>query len=235
MNSLSYLTSQDQFPSPHLALEEPNGLLAIGGDLSPTRLLDAYYQGIFPWFNFEEPILWWSPNPRAVFKPQFDHGSKSLKKFLRKQKWQYRVNSNFEGVITACAQPRAYEQSTWITNDIIQAYTALHRSGRAHSIEVWDDNELVGGLYGISMGGVFCGESMFHTQTNASKAAFMLLNQLLSQHDYHLIDAQIINPHLLKLGAKPITRDEFLNKLTLLRDKPEQPHLWQPREVTLEL
>jgi leucyl/phenylalanyl-tRNA--protein transferase len=234
VNSLSYLNEQVCFPEPEQALEDPNGLLAIGGDLHPKRLLEAYYNGIFPWFNERDPILWWSPNPRAVFVPKRDFGSKSLRKYMKKSSWQFTINHAFLDVIAACAQPRADEQGTWISAEIQMAYYELHLQGKAHSFEVWDQQRLIGGLYGIPVGKVFCGESMFHRQTNASKAAFAMLNQHLTKHDFALIDAQLVNPHLTNLGAKAISRDDFLAILRQQRDQQISGSPWQKQEVSFE-
>ncbi|MCL2914222.1 leucyl/phenylalanyl-tRNA--protein transferase [Shewanella corallii] len=236
MNSLSFLDpSQGQFPHPEQALSEPNGLLAIGGDLSTERLCQAYYQGIFPWFNEDDPILWWSPDPRAIFIPGKLHLSRSLIKHLKKTNWHFTVNHAFREVVANCAAPRDGQNGTWISPDIQQAYYAMHESGKAHSLEVWQDGDLVGGLYGIAVGQVFCGESMFHKQTNASKAAMAMLDQHLTAYDFRLIDAQIMNPYLESLGAQAFKRSEFLTLLQKFRDGTISPACWQRQEVTLEL
>ncbi|GGB49333.1 leucyl/phenylalanyl-tRNA--protein transferase [Shewanella inventionis] len=234
MNSLSYLNQSIGFPPPEHALTEPNGLLAIGGDLQPQRLMKAYYEGIFPWFNASDPILWWSPDPRAVFKPTAPFGSKSLLKFLKKSSWRYTINHAFLDVLAGCAAPRNRQDGTWISAEIQMAYYELHLQGKAHSIEVWDQEHLVGGLYGLPIGKVFCGESMFHRQTNASKAAFAILNQHLVQHDFQLIDAQVMNPHLLSLGAKALPRADFLHLLHQYRDNTIAASIWAPQEVLIE-
>ncbi|MCC4833383.1 leucyl/phenylalanyl-tRNA--protein transferase [Shewanella sp. 1_MG-2023] len=234
MNSLSYLNHLPHFPDPQQALDEPNGLLAIGGDLSPQRLVEAYYQGIFPWFNDDDPILWWSPEPRAIFKPKVQPLNKSMKKYLRKTQWRYTINHAFADVIKACSEPRLTQQGTWISSDIQEAYIQLHRLGKAHSIEVWDGNELIGGLYGIAVGSVFCGESMFHRQTNASKAAFAMLNQHISRYGFKLIDAQIMNPHLENLGAQACPREDFLLSLRQLRNSVIDNNAWIAQEVCFE-
>lgn len=236
MNSLSFLNHElERFPSPEYALSDPNGLLAIGGDLQPARLLAAYYEGIFPWFNADDPILWWSPDPRAVFVPGSVKISRSMRKFLKKQDWQYTINHSFEQVIQGCSKPRNKQDGTWITNDIQSAYLALHEQGHAHSVEVWQDDKLIGGLYGLVIGQVFCGESMFHTQTNASKAAMIVLHQHLLRNGFKLIDAQVMNPHLDTLGAKAIKRVDFLKLLKRFRDKKVNPHTWDAIEVQLEV
>ena len=236
MNSLSYLNhDQHGFPPPEQALRDPNGLLAVGGDLRPERLLNAYYNGIFPWFNLDDPILWWSPDPRAVFVPGNMKISRSLIKYLKKQNWTYTINHQFKSVMAGCAAPRAKQDGTWISEEIQQAYYALHQQGRAHSLEVWQGEELIGGLYGINIGQVFCGESMFHRTTNASKAAMIVLQQHLQRCGYRLIDAQVVNPHLDSLGAKSIKRDDFLRLLTHLRDGEVNPDSWCKSEVFIEL
>lgn len=232
MNTLSFLqTAADPFPAPELALTEPNGLLAVGGDLHPQRLLSAYYQGIFPWFSHDDPILWWSPDPRAIFLPNEVKVSRSLRKFIKKMPWRYTINHAFADVVAGCAMPRPQQAGTWITGEIRLAYQQLHEMGRAHSIEVWQEDRLIGGLYGINVGQVFCGESMFHRATNASKAAFVLLSQHAQQAGYQLIDAQVMNPHLASLGAKTLPRQEFIGQLQQLRDGATANHCWQKQEV----
>lgn len=236
MNSLSFLNHEfDAFPATELALTEPNGLLAVGGDLSSARLLDAYYHGIFPWFNPGDPILWWSPDPRAIFLIEEVRVSMSLRKFIKKQRWKFTINQSFNDVIVGCAAPRLSQSGTWITQDIQLAYQELHQQGHAHSIEVWENNALVGGLYGLAVGQVFCGESMFHRKTNASKAAMAVLAQHLRLSGFKLIDAQVMNPHLESLGAQPLKRSDFIHLLGQLRDKPAAANRWQTSEVQLAL
>ncbi|WP_299496158.1 leucyl/phenylalanyl-tRNA--protein transferase [uncultured Shewanella sp.] len=236
MNTLSYLNNDQQpFPPIEQALTEPNGLLAVGGDLRPQRLLDAYYSGIFPWFNDNDPILWWSPDPRAVISVGQLKISRSLRKYIKQQNWHYTINHVFDQVIQACAMPRKTQQDTWITQDIQAAYLALHQQEKAHSIEVWQKNRLIGGLYGIAVGQVFCGESMFHFETNASKAAMVCLQQHLSKSNFRLIDTQLVNPHLTSMGAKAISRSQFISQLIQLRDKEVATQCWKPREVSVEL
>lgn len=234
MKSLSYLNQADCFPPANNALVEPNGLLAVGGDLHPERLLSAYHQGIFPWFNPEEPILWWTPDPRAVFLIETYQPSRSLLKKLRRQDWHFSINHAFSAVIKACSDARKGQDGTWISASIQEAYTRLHRLGHAHSIEVWQGERLIGGLYGLAIGKVFCGESMFHLETDASKAAFHLLNVHLKCHGFELIDAQVMNPHLQRLGAISLPRSEFLSQLSLLSQSSVPHHIWQPKEVILE-
>jgi len=203
-----------EFPPTHQALTEPNGLLAIGGDLSAERLINAYRQGIFPWFSGDDPILWWSPNPRAVLFPDELHISKSLKKRLRRNEFSVSFNQTFDAVVDACSKVDDRQEATWISADIKAAYGQLHAMGYAHSVEVWQsktagDGELIGGLYGLAMGKVFFGESMFSRSTDASKIALVYLVKRLIELDYQLIDCQVTNPHLLSLGAREIPRDEF--------------------------
>jgi leucyl/phenylalanyl-tRNA--protein transferase len=197
------------FPSPAFALDEPNGLLAAGGDLSPERILAAYHQGIFPWFNPNDPILWWSPSPRTVVVPKNLHISKSLRKFLRKSIYRVTFDNCFTHVMRACAAPRSYADGTWINENIIAGYSTLHERGFAHSVEVWQEDELVGGLYGIALGKIFFGESMFSRADNASKVGFAHLVRQLIEWDFQLIDCQVANDHLFSLGAVEIPREEF--------------------------
>lgn len=204
------------FPDPRHALAEPNGLLAFGGDLSPQRLVAAYTRGIFPWYSEGDPLLWWSPNPRCVFATDAVHRSRSLAKFLRKSTWQWSMDCAFEEVMRACAAPREDQQGTWITPDMITAYTNLHRLGYAHSLEVWDDDELVGGLYGVAVGRMFSAESMFSRRTNASKVALHALAGTLRGRGFPLIDAQVPNPHLVRMGALDMPRARFLSELARL-------------------
>ncbi|MCK5698037.1 MAG: leucyl/phenylalanyl-tRNA--protein transferase, partial [Gammaproteobacteria bacterium] len=181
-----------QFPHPSKALSDPDGLLAIGGDLSPKRIIKAYQEGIFPWYNPEQPILWWSPNPRFVLFPEKLHISKSLKKLIKQQRFTTTIDQAFDQVIQACADtPRIDQDGTWITDDMQQAYLQLHQQGIAHSSECWLDGQLVGGLYGIALGKVFFGESMFAHQSNASKVAFVYLLDELKKSNYALIDCQV--------------------------------------------
>jgi len=215
------------FPEVHQALTDPDGLLAAGGCLSTQRLINAYKQGIFPWYSEDSPILWWSPNPRLVVFPEKLHISKSLQKTLRKQIYQVSFDSAFTQVIEACAAPRQGETGTWLSQDMQQAYRQLHHAGYAHSIETWHNNELVGGLYGIALGKVFFGESMFHTKTNASKIAFVSLVQQLSVWGYQLIDCQVHTSHLSSLGAEEIKRSQFCALLEQYCDTPPSPSAWQ--------
>jgi leucyl/phenylalanyl-tRNA--protein transferase len=220
------------FPPTATALHEPNGLLAVGGDLSPGRLIHAYQQGIFPWFSDNDPILWWSPNPRAVFFPDKIHVSRSLAKANRKHNWQISINRCFVDVVRACADQRSNNEGTWITEEMIEAYCKLHKLGHAHSVEVWFDNELAGGLYGISVGRAFCGESMFHYKTDASKIALVRFAQHFNNCGGQLIDCQVGNPHLFSLGAVNLHRERFLMKLNIAQQQSMPETFWQTRELS---
>lgn len=215
--------AHQDFPPVTSALTEPDGLLAVGGCLSTKRIINAYTQGIFPWYSEGEPILWWSPNPRLVLLPDNLHISKSLKKTLRKQTFQISFDHAFAEVINACAAPRGNEEGTWLTQEMQAAYIRLHNEGHAHSIEVWHQERLVGGLYGIAIGQVFFGESMFHRKTDASKVAFISLVQHLTNWGYKLIDCQVQTQHLVSLGAEEITRHQFTSLL-------DQYHACQPHQ-----
>jgi len=211
-NPLFFLTDVLEFPSVENANSE--GLLAVGGDLSPERLLVAYQNGIFPWFNEDALILWWSPNPRMVLFPKKIKISKSMMKILRLNQFRLTKNSCFENVIEQCAaMPRLGQDGTWITQDMKKAYIDLHEKGVANSYEVWKNDQLVGGLYGIDLGHVFCGESMFSKVSNASKFAFIKLAQELKDKNYNLIDCQIYTDHLASLGAEEIPREKFIELL----------------------
>lgn len=202
--------SREHFPPSQLALKEPNGLLAVGGDLHPERLLNAYARGIFPWFNEEDPVLWWTPNPRLVFIPSEIHISKSLQKTLRKTVHSVTLDRGFDEVIHNCSALREHTTGTWISEDIIEAYTELHHLGFAHSIEYRDaTGTLQGGFYGIGLGAVFFGESMFSLTPNASKMALSHFAAWAHANGFALIDGQVENPHLVSLGAKTISRDQF--------------------------
>ncbi len=205
---ISVLDNAIWFPPVEEATED--GLLALGGDLSSERLLFAYKNGIFPWFNEDEPPLWWCPHPRCVLFPEELYISKSMKQLLKRKKFTVTTNQAFEEVIHQCGETRKEEEGTWISKKIIQAYTLLHQSGYAVSVETWDDNKLVGGLYGLRMGSVFFGESMFSKVSNASKYAFISYVQQLQQEGVVLIDCQVYTPHLESLGARMIDRDLFL-------------------------
>ena len=214
------------FPALNTALEEPNGLLAAGGSLSPQRLLNAYSHGVFPWFEDDQPILWWSPDPRLVLKPKQFHLSRSLKKFINKGTYTCTTDKAFSEVILACSAPRDGQQGTWITHSMIDAYQTLFDLGHAHSIEVWSNDKLVGGLYGISIGQVFFGESMFSHLDNASKVGFSFLCKQLSNWGYELIDCQVQSDHLNSFGAATISRELFAQQLGLYCSKSASAKAW---------
>lgn len=205
--------SEFDFPASYEALEEPNGLLAMGGDLSPERLLRAYSRGIFPWFSSNEPILWWAPDPRAILLPDEFKVSKSFGKTLKKRGYRVSLNAAFPLVIRACAAPRASQEGTWILPAMIDAYTTLHRLGYAHSVEIWSDESLVGGLYGVSIGKAFFGESMFSSATDASKTALATLAYIGRMGYFKFIDCQVESSHLTSLGARLIRREAFEEQL----------------------
>ncbi|MGB4074602.1 leucyl/phenylalanyl-tRNA--protein transferase [Pseudomonas sp.] len=210
------------FPPLNKALREPNGLLAAGGDLQPERLIQAYRHGCFPWFQDGQPILWWSPDPRTVLLPDELHISRSLGKLLRQERYQVTFDLAFAEVIRACAAPRSYAAETWITTPMQEAYLELHTRGLAHSVEVWSDGELVGGLYGLAMGQLFFGESMFSRADNASKVGFATLVERLKAWGFVLIDCQMPTEHLLSLGARSIPRAEFADYLIQHLDRPSR-------------
>jgi len=222
------------FPNPELAMDDPEGLLAIGGDLSPKRLINAYQQAIFPWFSEGEPILWWSPIERAIIQPEQVHISKSMAKFIRQTSLTITINQNFKDVVNACALPRKSQAETWISPAIKTAYQQLHELGHAHSIEIWENKQLVGGLYGVNIGGVFCGESMFHQQTNASKLAFIALCQHFGTHGGLLIDCQMMTAHLASLGVKPNHRRDFLKQLNQYKNNKISTQCWQQQSIQLK-
>jgi len=217
---------ESRFPAISEALVEPNGLLAAGGDLSAERLLEAYRSGIFPWFEEGQPILWWSPDPRMVLFPDALYISRSLQKALGKSDYSVTMDSAFGQVIACCAQPRDDSHGTWITADMQRAYTDLFDRGFAHSVEVWRDSELVGGLYGVALGRVFFGESMFSFESNTSKIALVNLVKQLQQWNYELIDCQVSSEHLESLGAAEISREQFSEQLDELLPATGQAGPW---------
>lgn len=214
------------FPDVSLALTEPDGLLAIGGDLSPERLLAAYRRGIFPWYSHGQPILWWSPDPRAILRLTALNISRSLRKSLKRDDYQVRFDSAFDQVVNECARPRKDGLGTWITDEMHNAYLRLHRLGYAHSIEVWHGNSLIGGLYGVGLGQLFFGESMFSRRSDASKIAFVYLVKQLAKWRYALIDCQVYSRHLGSLGAELISRERFIEYLDKFCDKPGKTGIW---------
>lgn len=212
------------FPDPNEANRD--GIVAWGGDLHPYRILNAYKSGIFPWYSKNDPILWWSPDPRLIMELSDFKISRSLKKNLKK--FQYKIDQNFSETILKCAtSKRKNQEGTWINQDIVDAYTILHQMGYAHSIESYQNNKLVGGLYGIAIGDVFCGESMFADVSDASKAAYVVLVKHLQKWGYSFIDCQVPTQHLKNLGAKEISRVEFLYKLQKSQSKKELPRKWE--------
>lgn len=217
----------DEFPPTARALSEPDGLLAAGGELTSARLVDAYRRGIFPWYSAGQPLLWWSPDPRSVLTPTGVRVSRSLAKRGRNAGFQLSFDRAFNDVVDACAGPRRGADGTWITRDMRNAYAALHAEGIAHSVECWDGASLAGGLYGVALGSVFFGESMFTRRSDASKLAFVELCRLLDAWGYGLIDCQIHNAHLARLGAHTVPRDEFERRLSALIDRVPAPHAWQ--------
>ena len=209
----------DNLTFPHPSLANEDGVLAIGGGLNVDRLLLAYRNGIFPWFEEGEPIVWWSPNPRMVLYPNKLRVSKSMRNVINQNKYSVTFDKSFSEVIDNCKTIfRADQGGTWITSDMKKSYLELHAKGIAHSVEVWDGEELVGGLYGVNVGKVFCGESMFSKKSNTSKLAFIALVRKLEEEDYHLIDCQLYTNHLASLGAEEIDRNKFLSDLTENRD-----------------
>lgn len=231
---ISSTESHSSFPPVENALREPNGLLAVGGDLSPQRLLEAYSKGIFPWFNADEPILWWSPNPRMVLFPEEIKISRSLSKTLKKDHYQIRTDDSFTQVMQACASPRKGQAGTWIHPEMIAAYTALHDMGLAHCVETWMDGELVGGLYGVALGQVFFGESMFSRVSDASKIALVHLAKQLQRWEFGLIDCQVKTGHLTSLGAREIPRSEFSQQLDRLIADTKPGNKWSFDPVLIE-
>lgn len=223
------LTRELAFPSPEQSADE--GLLAVGGDLSVDRLLLAYSMGIFPWYSEGEPILWWSPNPRMILLPDEYAPSRSLARLLKGESFQVTMDSAFTEVIEACAKAhRPGQDGTWITHDMKHAYTDLHRAGYAHSVECWQDDRLVGGLYGVSLGACFFGESMFARVSNASKVAFARLVEQLAAWSFTLIDCQIYTEHLERLGAIQIPRSEFIERLRVGLQSDTRRGSWRPTQ-----
>ncbi|VAX11541.1 Leucyl/phenylalanyl-tRNA--protein transferase [hydrothermal vent metagenome] len=205
--------NREDFPDVALALREPDGLLAIGGDLSTERLLSAYQRGIFPWYSGDQPVLWWSPDPRSVLVPKKLRISRSLSKTIKNTPFRISLDEAFTQVIHECAQPRAHEAGTWITHEMNLAYIRLHEAGHAHSVECWQDDQLLGGLYGVAQGKVFFGESMFSRASNASKIAFVYLTRQLQHWNFGLIDCQIQSAHLDQFGAENVPRNVFVHSL----------------------
>ncbi len=223
----------ESFPPVSIALRDPDGLLAAGGDLSSERLLAAYRRGIFPWYDEGQPLLWWAPDPRCVFLRGDLHISRRLRRDLRRSTAEIRFNTAFAEVIRACAQPRSYGPGTWITRDMVDAYQQLHDEGWAHSIEVWQDDRLVGGLYGLAIGEALFGESMYTDAPNASKFCLVLLDRFLNDGRLGLVDCQVQSSHLLSLGASTIPRAEFVERLDTLCEPVTRFESWPKAPINV--
>lgn len=233
---IPWLEPDDPFPPASKALKQPNGLLAAGADLTPARLIEAYSHGVFPWFNADEPVLWWSPDPRMVLFPAELKVARSLKKVIRKRDYEVRLDTVFTRVMHCCAQPRKGQSGTWISPMMIEAYTQLHAMGVAHSAETWIDGKLVGGLYGIALGRMFYGESMFTEVTDASKIAFVHLVWQLKRWGFGLIDCQMKTAHLGTFGAREIPRSDFMRRVSKLIQYSPTPTPWRfDLDIKLEL
>lgn len=224
---IPWLNDDDVFPDPGAALPEPNGLLAAGGGLAPERLLRAYRCGIFPWYNAGQPVLWWSPDPRMVLFPAEFRMPRSLAKRLRQGEYEIRVDTAFAAVMQACAAPRGDGAGSWITSEMVAAYSALHRHGHAHSVETWIDGELAGGLYGVALGRAFFGESMFARVSDASKIALAHLVRQLVRWQFGIIDCQMNTAHLARFGAREIPRTEFSRQLAELVNYKPTAAVWR--------
>ena len=220
---------------PPLEAASPEGLLAVGGDLNPDRLLSAYRQGVFPWFSNGQPILWWSPDPRAILYPTNLHISRSLRKNMRTQGFEVTADRAFDDVIQRCAKSRNAREGTWITSGMQEAYCTLHRMGYAHSVETWQNGQLVGGLYGLAIGKAFFGESMFSQITDASKTALVALSVSLTASGYHFIDCQVVSEHLNSLGAKAVPRYRFSSELKQAVEIPVNGTSWNWTTAAREL
>jgi len=224
---IPWLGAHDPFPPVERALAEPNGLLAAGADLAVPRLVEAYRSGIFPWYSNGQPVLWWSPDPRMVLFPHEFRLSRSLRKRIVKRDYEMRADSAFDAVIRCCAAPRPGQEGTWITKDMIAAYNALHRAGHAHCVETWIGGALAGGLYGVAIGRMFYGESMFTDVSDASKIALAHLVSQLDRWGYGMIDCQMATAHLARFGAREIARVEFMRKLSTLVNYPDPASEWR--------
>ena len=224
---IPWLEPGEPFPPVETALREPNGLLAAGGDLSPERLVDAYARGIFPWFNDEEPPLWWSPDPRMVMFTSERRLTRSLRRVVRSRRFRVTMDTAFAEVMAGCASPRLDQDGTWITPQIVQAYTTLAQRGYAHSVETWEGDQLVGGLYGVAVGRMFFGESMFARRSDASKVAFVAMLTQFETWGMPLVDCQVPTSHLASLGAREIPRSEFMAYVRLLVRQPPVPSPWR--------
>lgn len=232
--AIPWLSSNSStFPALSKALVEPNGLLAFGDDLSPARIFQAYQLGIFPWFSEGDPVMWWSPDPRAIINISDLKINKTLHKVLKRQTFTVTLNKSFEQVIELCADAPFRVEETWIVSPMLAAYKELHLQGKAHSIEVWQDDELVGGLYGVAVNGYFSGESMFYKQSNASKVALVYLAQLLKSINIEMIDCQMLNPFLASMGCIEINRESFITQQLIAKTIVPQESFWQPRRLNL--
>nr|WP_306673557.1 leucyl/phenylalanyl-tRNA--protein transferase [Tahibacter caeni] len=225
--------SDEAFPAVEAALREPNGLLAAGGDLSPARLLQAYAHGIFPWFSPGEPILWWSPDPRMVFATDAMHVPRRLARWLRGCDWRIEADRDFAGIMRACAAPRAGHDGTWITRSMLAAYVRLHELGHAHSVEVYAGDTLVGGIYGVAVGRMFYGESMFSRESDGSKVALLALARRLRDWGWPLLDAQVSSAHLQTLGARELPRATFCARVAELARQPGRIGSWRSEFATI--
>ena len=223
---IPFLDIDDPFPPVDLALRDPNGLLAAGADLSPARLIDAYARGIFPWFNDDDPVLWWSPDPRMVLNVNDVRVSRSLRRVIRSSRFRVTADTSFAAVVAGCAEPRPDQNGTWITDDMASAYARLFDLGYAHSIETWSGDALVGGLYGVALGRMFFGESMFARRSDASKVALVLLARQLSRWGFEWIDCQMSTAHLASLGAREISRASFVRRVRELVREPATASPW---------
>ena len=233
---IPWLERDDPFPLTHTALKQPNGLLAAGADLTPGRLIEAYSLGVFPWFNADEPVLWWSPDPRMVLFPDELKVARSLKKVLRNRTYEVRLDTAFSQVMQGCAQPRNGQSGTWISPMMTDAYTRIHEMGVAHSAETWIDGKLAGGLYGVALGRMFYGESMFTEVTDASKIAFVHMVWQLKRWGFGLIDCQMKTAHLETFGAREIRRSDFMRRVSKLIQYSPAPTHWRfDPDIKLEL
>ena len=224
---IPWLGATDRFPPVERALDDPNGLLAAGGDLDVPRLIEAYRSGIFPWYNEGQPVLWWSPDPRMVLFPRELKLSRSLRKRIARRDYVVKADTDFDAVMRGCAAPRSGQEGTWITRDMIRAYGALHRAGHAHCVETWIGETLAGGLYGVAIGRMFYGESMFADVPDASKIALAHLVRQLERWDFGMIDCQMTTEHLARFGAREIARAEFIRKLATLVNYPATGSRWR--------
>ena len=224
---IPFLDADDPFPPVELALTDPNGLLAAGGDLSQARLIDAYTRGIFPWFGDDDPVLWWSPDPRMVLYSAELRVSRSLRRVMRSGRFQVTLDTAFSEVMAGCAEPRPGQDGTWITPEMTQAYARLAATGYAHSVEAWVDGRLAGGLYGVTVGRMFFGESMFTRVTDASKVAFVHLVRQMERWGMPMLDCQMSTSHLASLGAREIRRADFLREVRRLVSQPAIPPPWR--------